>query len=84
MTAQARKIVAEALRLPQADRARLTEKLILSFDDSRAAPRSEAEWLEEIDRRRLAISSGKAGLVTHEAVMRGAWSKLHAARRRAS
>jgi putative addiction module component (TIGR02574 family) len=84
MTAQAKKIVADALRLPRAARAKLTEKLILSFDDSRTESKSETAWLAEIDRRRKEVTDGKNPLIPHEEVMRKAWSKLHAARRHAS
>ncbi len=84
MTAQAKKIVADALRLPRAARAKLTEKLILSFEDRQTEPKSEAAWLAEIDRRRKEVIDGKDVLVAHEEVMHRAWSKLHAARRHAS
>ena len=84
MTAQAKKIVAEALNLPRAARAKLTEKLILSFDDDRTQPKSEATCLAEIERRRKEVAGGKDVLIPHDEVMRKAWSKLHAARRHAS
>lgn len=84
MTAQANKIVAEALRLPRAARARLTKKLILSFDDAQAESKSGAAWLAEVDRRRKEVADGKHVLIPHEEVMRNAWFKLHAARRHAS
>ncbi len=84
MTAQAKKIVADALRLPRAARAKLTEKLILSFEDTQAGLKSETAWLAEVNRRRKAVADGKDALIPHEEVMRGAWSKLHAARRHAS
>ena len=84
MTAQAKKIVDDALRLPRADRAKLTEKLILSFENRQTVPKSEAAWLAEIDRRRKEVTDGKDVLVPHEEVMRSAWSKLHAVRRHAS
>lgn len=84
MTAQAKKIVADALRLPRAARAKLTEKLILSFEDRQTVPKSEAAWLAEIDRRRKEVAAGKDVLIPHDEVMRSAWSKLHAARHHAS
>lgn len=84
MTAQTKKIVADALRLPRAARARLTEKLILSFEDAKTEPKTESAFLTEINRRRREVAEGKDVLIPHEEVMRNAWSKLHAARRHAS
>ena len=84
MTAHAKKIVADALRLPRAARAEHTEKLILSFEDNQIEPRSESAWLKEIERRRKEVADGKGVLIPHEDVMRTAFSKVHAFRRRAS
>lgn len=84
MTAQAKKIVAEALNLPRAARTKLTEKLILSFENEKGESKSEKAWMAEIEQRRKEIVDGKDVLISHEEIMHKAWSKLHAARRRAS
>jgi len=84
MTARAKKVVADALRLDRDARAELTQKLILSLDEGPRAKRPGAAWLKEVDRRRKEIAAGRNVLVSHEDVMRDAWSQLHAARRHAS
>ncbi len=48
---------AEALSLPQPERARLVEKLILSLD---AEPDVEAAWQLEVEHRAAAIERGDA------------------------
>jgi putative addiction module component (TIGR02574 family) len=48
---------AEALGLPQMDRARLVEKLILSLE---ADPGVESAWQLEVERRATAIERGEA------------------------
>ena len=84
MTAQAKKTVADALRLPHAARAKLTAKLILSFETDQVSSKTEAEWLAEIARRRQEVTDGKNVLLPHDEVMHKAWAKLHAAHRHAS
>jgi hypothetical protein len=84
VTAHTKKIVADALRLPRNARAELTQRLILSLDDGARDRNAESAWLKEVNRRRKEIAAGKNVLLTHEAVMREAWTQLHAARRHAS
>jgi putative addiction module component (TIGR02574 family) len=57
---------AEALNLPPADRARLLERLIESFDrDSKV----EEAWLDEALRREQDVLSGKVKLVPGNAAV---------------
>ena len=46
---------AEALQLPEAERARLVERLIASLDTD---PEVEEAWAAEVERRLAAIESG--------------------------
>jgi putative addiction module component (TIGR02574 family) len=50
---------AEALQLPEADRARLIERLIASLD---ADPDVEEAWAAEVERRNAEVESGKVSL----------------------
>ncbi|MBI5769771.1 MAG: addiction module protein [Verrucomicrobia bacterium] len=84
MTAHAKKIVADALRLDREARAALMERLILSLDDGPRDKDAGAGWLKTVAQRRKEIRAGRAVLVAHEDMMREAWSQLHAARRHAS
>lgn len=84
MTARAKKVVAEALRLDRNARAALTRKLILSLDEAPKDKNAETAWLKTVSRRRKEIVSGQDVLVAHEDMMREAWAQLHAARRHAS
>jgi hypothetical protein len=84
MTARAKKVVADALRLDRDARAALTQKLILSLDEGPRDKRAGAAWLKEVARRRKEIAAGRDVLVSHEDMMRDAWTQLHAARRHAS
>ena len=84
MTARAKKIAAEALRLDRTARAELTQKLILSLDEGPRDKRAEIAWLKEVTRRRKEIAAGRDVLVSHEDMMREAWAQLHASRRHAS
>jgi putative addiction module component (TIGR02574 family) len=63
-------IEAEALNLPEADRARLFERLLLSFDE--AAPHDEVSqaWVEEAARRDEAMESGEEPGIPAEEVFR--------------
>jgi len=58
-------LLADALRLPDADRAALTEQLLASFEPrpGEADPLDDAEFLAELDRRSEEIrNSPAAGL----------------------
>jgi putative addiction module component (TIGR02574 family) len=48
-------VEADALQLPQAERAQLIERLITSLD---ADPQVEAAWAAEVERRHTEIKSG--------------------------
>ncbi len=52
---------AEALQLPEVDRARLIERLIASLDTD---PKVENAWAEEVERRLAAIENGTAAWLT--------------------
>lgn len=84
MTARAKKVVADALRLDRDARAELTQKLIRSLDECPRDKRAGTAWLKEVARRRKEIAAGRDMLVSHEDMMRDAWTQLHAARRHAS
>jgi putative addiction module component (TIGR02574 family) len=51
---------AEALRLAPADRARLIERLIASFD---VDPEVEEAWAAEVERRNAEIEEGTVSLI---------------------
>ena len=57
MSASARSILNQALKLPANDRAALVETLILSLD--KPDPALDAEWLREAEDRLLAYQSGE-------------------------
>ncbi|QFY44580.1 addiction module protein [Candidatus Methylospira mobilis] len=60
MTATVEELEAEALSLPNAQRARLVEKLITSLDSE---PAIENSWAEEIERRHAEVESGAIALL---------------------
>lgn len=62
MTAIAEKICAEALQLPEAERAQLAHSLILSLEESvqETGEDWEALWEEELNRRVAKIDSGES------------------------
>ena len=60
------RVIAEALRLPLHERARLAEELITSLDEDAEL---EAAWLEEVERRREEVASGKVQLVDADEVV---------------
>ena len=55
MPSTAEALEAEALQLPEAERARLVERLIATLD---ADPEVEEAWAAEVERRLAAIESG--------------------------
>lgn len=55
----AKKLLAEALGLPEAERAELAAELLASFDGP-ADPDVEAAWAVEIDRRAARVLSGES------------------------
>lgn len=66
-------IEAEALNLPEAERARVFERLLLSFQ----APQDDEvarAWAEEAERRALAMESGEEPGIPAEEVFRKAQS----------
>jgi putative addiction module component (TIGR02574 family) len=66
-----KEIEQELLNLPQAERARLAHRLIVSLDED--VPYNEgveAAWLEEIKRRDAEIERGDALMIPAEEVMR--------------
>jgi putative addiction module component (TIGR02574 family) len=66
MTASAKYILAQALKLPASDRAALVENLILSLDKPDSS--LDAEWLKEAEDRLAAYRSGELDAVDAEQV----------------
>ena len=83
MSIAAEKITAEALALPDDERAFLARELIVSLD-SETDRDAEAEWAEVIDRRSREISEGKVQCRPVEETIRNIRAKLHASRRQPS
>lgn len=63
-------IEAEALRLPEEDRARLFESLLRSFDESTYEEENSRIWAEEAARRDQAMESGEEPGIPAEEVFR--------------
>lgn len=61
MTALAKSILDQALKLPAIDRAALVENLILSLD--KPDPSLDAQWLKEAEDRLAAYQSGELAAV---------------------
>ena len=69
MTQRATRLLADALQLPDADRAALTEQLLASFDPppGEADPVADAAFLAELDRRAAELRADpNAGLAWDE------------------
>ena len=66
MSASAKTVLQEALRLPPADRAALVEGLIGSLDQP--DPAMDALWLKEAEARMEAYRAGELGAVDAEKV----------------
>jgi putative addiction module component (TIGR02574 family) len=62
-------IEAEALRLPEEDRARLFESLLLSFDETQEEENARV-WAEEAARRDQAMDSGEEPGIPADEVFR--------------
>jgi hypothetical protein len=82
MSIAAEKIAAEALALPDEERAFLARELIVL--DSETDRDAQAEWAEVIDRRTREISEGKVQCRPVEEAVRNIRAKLHASRRQPS
>ena len=67
-------VIAEALKLSEADRVEVAEKLYESLDNT-VEPDADTAWGEEIQRRLNSIDSGEAAFLTKEEaeqlIMRG-------------
>jgi putative addiction module component (TIGR02574 family) len=83
MSIAAEKIAAEALALPDDERAFLARELIVSLD-SETCHNAETEWAEVIDRRSREISEGKVQCHPVGETVRNVRAKLHASRRQPS
>ena len=83
MSITAEKIAAEALALPEDDRAFLARELIVSLD-SETCPEAEAQWTEVIGRRSREISEGKVQCRPIEDTVQSIRAQLHASRRQPS
>jgi putative addiction module component (TIGR02574 family) len=69
MTGEAKKVLDDALRLPDAERAELVGLLIESLDDESDANVQEA-WSEEIAKRLAEIDNGSAKTIPWSEVRR--------------
>jgi len=75
MTSQARKILEEALALPEEDRVYLVEALQESIEPVESQEEVDAAWREEIVRRVKSIEDGTAVLLDGDEVMHELKSK---------
>jgi putative addiction module component (TIGR02574 family) len=75
MADPARKLEAEALKLPPEERARLAERLISSLDHE-ANVDAEELWLREAERRLEELESGAVSAVPADRVIEKARSTL--------
>jgi putative addiction module component (TIGR02574 family) len=71
MSATVEQLERDALALPPQERARLTEKLWASLQDTTCLEVSQ-EWLDEIERRCKEIDEGRAQMIPGEEVLREA------------
>jgi putative addiction module component (TIGR02574 family) len=63
----AKKVLKQALGLPEAERAQLVSVLLDSLPRSTVGdPRSDEEWIEEVERRAREALSGSSGLSWEE------------------
>jgi putative addiction module component (TIGR02574 family) len=74
MTRSARELESKALRLPRRERARLAQRLISSLD-AEANADVDKLWLQEAERRRDELKSGKVAIPAQK-VIRKARSTL--------
>lgn len=66
-----KEIEQELLNLPQAERAQLAHRLIVSLDEDVPVDNGvEAAWLEEIKRRDAEIERGEAQMIPGDEAMR--------------
>ena len=75
MTSQARKILEEALTLPEEDRLYLVEALQESLEPVESQEEVDAAWQQEIERRVKSIEDGTAVLRDGETVFRELMSR---------
>lgn len=80
MSIAAEKIAAEALALPEDERALLARELIASLD-TEGHTNTEAEWTEVIDRRSREIAEGKVHCRPMGEAVRDIRARLHVSRR---
>lgn len=70
MNARARKIIDEALELPEEDRALVIAELQESLEPIESPEEVEAAWTEEIARRVQSVQDGTAVLLDGDTVLR--------------
>ncbi len=75
MTSQARKLLEQALALPEEDRVYLVEALQDSLEPVESQAEIDAAWKDEIVRRVQSIEDGTAVLHDGETVLRKLMSK---------
>lgn len=68
MASTADRLLGEALKLPPDERARIVAELLATLEpDLPSQRRSEAEWIQEIERRARAAIAGSRGVSWTEA-----------------
>jgi putative addiction module component (TIGR02574 family) len=79
MSANVEQLEREVLALPPEERARLTDKLWASLEDSTCLQISR-EWMDEIERRCKEIDQGRVEMIPGEQVLREAQELLDRSR----
>ena len=80
MTEEAKRILEAALQLADAERAALAAVLKDSIGDGSTAEEIEAAWLDEAERRRDELRSGRAKTVSWQEVRREMFDMVERAR----
>lgn len=80
VTDEAKRVLEAAMQLPDAERAALAAVLKDSVGDGSSAEEIEAAWLDEAERRRDELRSGRAKTVPWEEVRREMFEMIERAR----
>jgi putative addiction module component (TIGR02574 family) len=73
-------VIERALRLTQAQRAEVAERLLASLEPEEVDQDVEVAWQQEIARRVAEVKSGKAKLIPWETIRKQAREKLRETR----
>ncbi len=66
MTKAARRVLAEALQLPQGDRAAVANSLLDTLEPPERRETNDGEWISELERRAQAAIAGDPGVSWEE------------------